>query len=119
MTEKWRDVCTLEELADTRPHRLRVNETEIVLVRHADKVFALSGLCPHDHARLCDGHVSGETLVCPRHGARFRLADGGAEPGFRLAPLTCYDTRLHQGRVQLQIADLEKIARVRWDLTNR
>ena len=119
MTQKWMSVCALGDLSEAKPHGLCVSGTEIILVRHEERVFALGGLCPHDHALMCYGQVRGETIICPRHGATFRLEDGGAEPGFRLANLASYATRLRGGQVQLRMTNFDPGTKIQWDLTRR
>jgi nitrite reductase/ring-hydroxylating ferredoxin subunit len=40
--------------------------------------FAISDVCTHDWARLSDGEVDGETVICPLHRACFSLSTGEA-----------------------------------------
>jgi nitrite reductase (NADH) small subunit len=42
-----------------------------------DAFFALDARCPHSGGPLADGLIGGGVVVCPLHGQRFRLADGG------------------------------------------
>jgi hypothetical protein len=63
-------------------------------------------------------------LVCPRHRARFRLADGACEPGFSLPALAAYPVRVRAGRIEVDSNAVERHpplpgARERWDLTRR
>jgi nitrite reductase (NADH) small subunit len=42
-----------------------------------DTFFALDARCPHSGGPLADGLIGGGVVVCPLHGQRFRLTDGG------------------------------------------
>src|SRR3990172_3265384 len=60
--------------------RARVNGKHIAIVRSADRVFALQGVCPHEAGPLGDGTLEGTELVCPLHEGRFDAATGKANP---------------------------------------
>jgi 3-phenylpropionate/trans-cinnamate dioxygenase ferredoxin component len=44
-------------------------------------VFATSAICPHHAAFLSQGHVSGESIECPRHMGRFHIPSIRQERG--------------------------------------
>ena len=48
-----------------------VGSREVVLFRSGGRVHALDPYCPHMGAKLCQGKVDGEHLVCPLHGWRY------------------------------------------------
>ena len=115
--DDWITVCKVDDLVNGEPLGARINEAEIVVVRTEASVHALAGLCTHDHARLCLGRVANGALVCPRHGATFRLEDGQCQAGFRLAPLERYQTRIIDGLVQVRSSEVRLAPKVRWDLS--
>lgn len=119
MTEGWLNVCALAELRPAEPKGLNVEGLEIVLVLSKGVVYALQGLCTHDHARLCEGRVTEGALLCPRHGAAFSLEDGAAKAGFRLPALKRYETRVVGEQVLLNRAELSVPVKQRWDLTRK
>jgi choline monooxygenase len=62
-------------------------DTPLLLTREDGAVRALSNVCTHRGALLCDAPCSTSTIRCPYHGRRFRL-DGSvaAAPGFDEIP---------------------------------
>ena len=40
------------------------------------KLHAISDVCPHAGASLCEGELAGDIVTCPRHGSQFRVTDG-------------------------------------------
>ena len=69
-------IAALDEIAQKEPFGALVEGVDLVLVRDGDEVFALYGRCLHRGARLADGHVAGEDIVCGVHGWDFRFRSG-------------------------------------------
>ena len=71
-----RRVCSKSELAPGGVKRL--DEPPIAVFSVEGSYFAISDVCTHEWARLSDGEVEGETVICPLHGACFSLSTGEA-----------------------------------------
>jgi 3-phenylpropionate/trans-cinnamate dioxygenase ferredoxin component len=71
-----RRICSISELAPGGVKRL--DEPPIAVFRVEDSYFAISDVCTHEWARLSEGEVDGDTVVCPLHGACFSLSTGEA-----------------------------------------
>ncbi|MDF1700606.1 MAG: glutamate synthase-related protein [Planctomycetota bacterium] len=69
-------VAEWRALAEREPHGVLVGNTDLILVRAADEVFCLYGRCLHRGARLADGHIQGEDVICGVHGWDFRFRTG-------------------------------------------
>lgn len=57
----------------------RIEETPSgpVAVYHiGGRLHAISDVCPHAGASLCEGELAGDIVTCPRHGSQFRVTDG-------------------------------------------
>jgi nitrite reductase/ring-hydroxylating ferredoxin subunit/uncharacterized membrane protein len=93
----WTTVASLGAL-DGGPVRVRAGEAPLVLLRRQDttarEVVCLGATCPHRGAPMEGGEVIGDTIVCPWHGSRFRIADGSVAQGPALAPLPRYECRV-------------------------
>jgi nitrite reductase/ring-hydroxylating ferredoxin subunit len=76
----WLTVASMQSLPEGTPRGALAGGVELVLVRRGERVYALSGRCPHRSARLAEhGELDGDLLVCCKHGWDFRL-DTGAPP---------------------------------------
>ena len=123
MTQKpdWRPVCSLADLDTSPVHSVVVASTTLVVVKSGERVRILSGICPHDHAPLGEGHLEQGLLICPRHRARFDLDSGAAAEGFVLPCLKRYPARTRNGVVEVDqravAEDPSAPATERWDLT--
>ena len=59
--------------------------------------MTIENRCPHKGGPLCDGIVSGTTVVCPLHGWRFDLDTGLAVRASLPACVTTFPTRVEDG----------------------
>jgi len=76
---------------------------EIALFHLPGGYCAVDDSCPHAGASLAFGKLEGTMLTCRAHGLRFDLATGCAlgSPGLRTRT---YPVRIHEGRVQIDVA---------------
>lgn len=94
---------TVARLGELKPGELKavsVNGLDIVLYRCGDRHLAAQRYCIHQNADLAEGHITGNYLVCPRHGWRFHVETGRYES----SPSTCLRTfavRVHGDDIQL------------------
>jgi nitrite reductase/ring-hydroxylating ferredoxin subunit len=78
MTDPIR-VCSVTDLDHDRPRCYRVAGVDVFVVRHWDKVYALENRCGHAGAALHRGVFTDGLIVCPLHGAAFRVESGAVE----------------------------------------
>ncbi len=55
---------------------VRLGDDEIAIFNLGDRYVAIDNSCPHRGGPLCDGIVSGDTVVCPLHGWKISLDTG-------------------------------------------
>jgi 3-phenylpropionate/trans-cinnamate dioxygenase ferredoxin subunit len=102
----WVDVCAAADLARTGRHVVDIDGCSILLLRLPDRVHALRNECTHLELPLSNGRVSGDTLMCLHHGARFCIADGRPISGPAVRAVATYPTRVSAGRVEIDyVAD--------------
>ena len=70
----------------------------IALVRTADGISAVHGVCAHQGGPLYEAKVIDGCLTCPWHGWQYRPGDGRSPPPFA-EKLATYPVRLKNGRV--------------------
>lgn len=92
----------LDELKPGTPKRVRCAGVDLVLVRDGQEVFAVGEHCPHLGAPMEKAWWYRGRLVCPWHGSQFIPQDGTPVKGPAVAPLTAYETRLRDGRVEVR-----------------
>ena len=68
--------CSLADLGDDKPFPVEVDGTDVALVRHEDRVFAIRDECSHAAVRLSEGDVEDCEIECWLHGSTFSLETG-------------------------------------------
>ena len=81
---------SVHSIADGGIVRGRVDQDEVLLVRHGSALFAVAAHCTHYSGDLADGLVVGETLRCPLHHACFSLRTGEALRAPALDSIQCW-----------------------------
>ncbi|MBU1099774.1 MAG: nitrite reductase (NAD(P)H) small subunit [Bacteroidetes bacterium] len=77
MEYDFQKVCKLSGLKEKEGRRFIVNEVDVAVFLVEGKVYALSNICPHQHAALMyDGFIEDGCVVCPAHGWEFNLETG-------------------------------------------
>jgi 3-phenylpropionate/trans-cinnamate dioxygenase ferredoxin subunit len=71
-------VVKVSDIPDPGKLVLELNERLIVLIHAADHFYALDDVCTHDEGPLGEGELEGNTIACPRHGAKFDIRTGAA-----------------------------------------
>jgi nitrite reductase/ring-hydroxylating ferredoxin subunit len=66
----------LGEIAEGKMHVRTIGGREIVICRTKDGIYALDNVCTHAYARLSEGRLRGNRLICPLHGASFDVRNG-------------------------------------------
>ncbi|GAB4431645.1 MAG: non-heme iron oxygenase ferredoxin subunit [Anaerolineae bacterium] len=66
--------------------------------------YAISDVCTHDDGPLVEGHMEGDCIVCPRHGARFNVKTGQQTmPAFSPVPL--YEVKIEGEDIYIRPKD--------------
>lgn len=82
---------------------MNVAGREIAIFNLGDRFSAIENECPHQGGPLCDGIVSGSTIVCPLHGWRFDLDTGLATRASLPACVAVYPTRVEDGIILVDV----------------
>ncbi len=69
-------VAVFSELEDRKPVAAQVEGVELVVNKLDDQVSVLHGICKHQGAKMADGFVEGEKLVCGLHGWSYNCLSG-------------------------------------------
>ena len=103
--EAWTTVATLADLGDGALTRVEPEEgSPLVLLRQGESVLAASATCTHVGGPLDEGERDGTCVTCPWHGSVFDLRNGQVVNGPATTPLHTFETRVHDGEVQVRTA---------------
>ncbi len=92
----WVSLGTLDDFPDGQGKPVVIAGRKMVVFRLGEEVYALHNACPHNRVPLSSGSVTGHTLICRAHGARFDLKTGAVLRGPARKPVRTYPVR-HTG----------------------
>ncbi len=99
----WTLVLADAQLAEGAMKRVTAGDVQVVLARQGGKLYALAEQCSHLGGPLSEGTLERESLVCPWHGSRFRLADGSIVNGPACCTQPVYETRVQRGQIEVRM----------------
>ena len=107
MSATFHRLIAAEALPENALMAFVANGWSILLCRDEGGVHALINRCPHAAAPLAPaGRVRRGVLMCPLHGARFRLDDGACVSGNAYAPLKRFAWReTADGWIEVAVPD--------------
>ena len=73
---KWIRVTQAENIPLREGRSVTIGGDEIAIFNLGDRFVAVDNVCPHRGGPLCDGIVSGASVVCPLHGYKICLETG-------------------------------------------
>ncbi|MFL5758738.1 MAG: Rieske 2Fe-2S domain-containing protein [Thermomicrobiales bacterium] len=100
--DEWVDVADASELTEGKPKRVEADGVAVMLVQTNGTIAAIAATCPHFAGPLNKGKIEGDTVTCPWHGSVFSLTDGHLIHGPATAPVTSYEVRVKNGRVEVR-----------------
>ncbi len=76
---RWVRIAPVSQIPLREGRAVRIGSREIALFNLGDRFLATDNQCPHQGGPLCDGIVTGSSVVCPLHAWKVNLADGSVE----------------------------------------
>jgi nitrite reductase (NADH) small subunit len=86
-THRWIRITAPENIPPREGRAVLIGDREIALFNlgpspepgAGDRFLATDNQCPHQGGPLCDGIVTGSSVVCPLHAWKINLASGEVE----------------------------------------
>jgi nitrite reductase/ring-hydroxylating ferredoxin subunit/uncharacterized membrane protein len=100
--ENFTAVLPESNLPENTPTRAMYQGAPILLVRRAERLFAMAETCSHFSGPLSEGKLEGDSIVCPYHASRFALEDGRVLNGPAVHPQPCLEVRARNGVIEVR-----------------
>jgi nitrite reductase (NADH) small subunit len=75
----WVRITPCENIPPREGRAVAVGGRELAVFNLGDRFLATDNQCPHQGGPLCDGIVTGSSVVCPLHAWKVSLASGEVE----------------------------------------
>lgn len=99
---EWVDVANEGDIRAGSCKIVDVDDAIIAVYNLAGEYFAIEDVCTHDGGELASGEVENDTVICPRHGARFCIRNGKALTAPAYEDVPCFPVRLQEGKIQVR-----------------
>jgi nitrite reductase/ring-hydroxylating ferredoxin subunit len=70
------EIAKVSEISDGKMKHLEVDGKEVLIANVGGKFYAINDRCGHMNALLSMGNLTGNTVTCPFHGAKFDVTNG-------------------------------------------
>jgi nitrite reductase/ring-hydroxylating ferredoxin subunit/uncharacterized membrane protein len=102
--DDWTEAADGADVTEGELKAVVVDDTPVLLVRHAHGLHALHDRCSHRGCSLAGmGEVDGDTIECGCHGSRFSLSDGSVERGPATVGQPVYEVRESAGKIEVKL----------------
>lgn len=105
----WIPITKIENVPPREGRSVKVGETEIAIFNLNGRFLTIENECPHKGGPLCDGIVSGTTVVCPLHGRRFDLETGMVVRASEPSCVATFPTRVEEGVIFVNLAGVRRM----------
>lgn len=82
---------------------VEVDGKEILLSNLGGEVYAVDGICTHEYAKLSQGFILEERVVCQLHLSQFDLRTGEVYNPPASVPLKRYNVKIEEGHIFVEI----------------
>ena len=104
----WTPITTVGNVPLREGRAVTIGDTEIAIFHLEDRCLTIENKCPHKGGPLCDGIISGTTVVCPLHGQRFDLETGMPVLASQPDCVATYSTRVQNGIIFVDLGSAHK-----------
>ena len=108
MNPTWIRIAPTDQIPPREGRAVLIGEREIALFNLGSSFLATDNQCPHQGGPLCDGIVSGGSVVCPLHAWKVDLERGSVQrPADATACVRTYPTRVEEDVVWIELPAVE------------
>lgn len=97
-------VADASDIPEGSARCVEVEGKRIALFHVEGEFYAIDDTCSHAEASLSEGTISGDTVACPRHGAKFSVKTGAALSLPAFAPVNTYEVKREQDEIYIRVS---------------
>lgn len=105
MSDKWVEVCGIDDIDEEDLIRFDHNDKTFCVYHTSKGFFATDGYCTHEEEHLEYGLVSGTIIECPLHQGQFEIPTGKALGHPVCVDLKTWPVKIENERIFLNLAE--------------
>jgi len=98
-------IANVGEVAVGEMIRVEADELDLALFLLEDGYYVTSDICTHAVASLTDGTLTGDVIMCPKHGGQFNVKSGAAVHFPAFSPIATYPVHVDGDEIFVEIED--------------
>lgn len=100
----WINVAKITDIPSGSSKAVQINHTSILIFNLDGDFYAIENVCTHDGGSLAGGHLEGDEIVCPRHGAHFCIKTGAVTQPPAYEDVATFAVQVVGDLIQLQLS---------------
>jgi 3-phenylpropionate/trans-cinnamate dioxygenase ferredoxin subunit len=80
-----------------------VQDEDVALCNVGGEIYAVANVCTHDGGPLGEGHLLGDEIECPRHGARFNVRTGQVKSLPAIIPIPIFKVKVEGDDILVEV----------------
>jgi len=104
MNNTWHTIVDVNAIERNAVTEVQHNDLILAVYDTQNGVFVSDARCTHAGANLCDGYFDGKHIECPLHQGLFDACTGLAKAAPATQALKMYESRVHNGHIQIKLA---------------
>ena len=96
-------VSTIGEIAEGKAGLVEAAGKKIALFNLDGHFYAIDNNCTHQGGPLAEGEVEGETVICPWHGAVFKITTGEVVDLPAPESVASYNVRIRGSDIEVEV----------------
>ncbi len=91
------------EVPEGQMRPVQIGARALLICRTKDGWYAVDDVCTHAYAKMHEGRLRGNRLICPLHGASFDCRTGAVLGAPAIQPLKTYPVRIAGDDVEIGV----------------
>jgi 3-phenylpropionate/trans-cinnamate dioxygenase ferredoxin component len=100
----WVDVILEDQLAMGQHQVIFYEEYAIAVFNIGGEFYAIEDSCSHQQLPLSDGHLKGDVIECPFHGAQFCIKTGQVKAPPAFDNIRTFPVRVLNNMIQVEVS---------------
>jgi len=96
-------VLAVADVPEGQMRPVQLGAHPILICRTKDGWYAVDDVCTHAYAKMHEGRLRGNRLICPLHGASFDCRTGAVLGAPAIQPLKTYPVRISGEDVEIGV----------------
>jgi len=107
---RWIRVSKTDSFPLKEGRCVTIGGEDVAVFNLGDRFLAVDNACPHRSGPLCDGIVSGATVICPLHNYKNSLETGEVKKPDVPVRVQTYETRVESGVLMIAVGTEQEVA---------